>query len=95
MNTVGFFLAVAWEEHGETIIRVAAVIAALGVIGGAFSKWVVKPMVRWGHRVERALIAVEKDLLTNNGGSTTRDAIDRIESRLTTLEDYVTNPKEG
>ena len=30
-----------------------------------------------------------------NGGSSMRDAIDRIEKRLTLIEDYITNPKEG
>lgn len=33
--------------------------------------------------------------MAKNGGSTMRDAIDRIEKRLTLIEDYITNPKEG
>ena len=30
-----------------------------------------------------------------NGGSSMRDAFDRIEKRLTLIEEYITNPKEG
>ena len=31
--------------------------------------------------------------MKNNGGSSLRDAIDRIENRLTIVEDYVTKPR--
>jgi hypothetical protein len=30
--------------------------------------------------------------MNNNGGATLRDAVDRIENRITKLEDYVTKP---
>ncbi len=33
--------------------------------------------------------------MEKNGGSTLRDALDRIEKRLTALEDFITDPKEG
>ena len=33
--------------------------------------------------------------MEKNGGSSLRDALDRIEKRLTALEDYITDPKEG
>jgi hypothetical protein len=33
--------------------------------------------------------------MERNGGSSLRDALDRIEKRLTALEDFITDPKEG
>jgi hypothetical protein len=81
--------AIAWEEHGETIIRFAAILAALGVIVGMANKLAIKPIIRWGKRVERALDAVESQLLTNNGGSTTKDKLEDIQARTKTIGTHV------
>jgi hypothetical protein len=45
--------------------------------------------VRFGHQVQETL----KELKPN-GGSSMRDAIDRLERRMSALEDYITTPKE-
>lgn len=72
----------------EWIITAGAVVAAVGVIHRA----VVYPIFKWAQRLENAVSHVEMNM-KNNGGSSMRDAIDRIEKRLTTLEDHVTRPK--
>ena len=72
---MAFFLAVAWEQHGREIVTVAAVLAALGVIYRAM----VRPVMQFGRRIDKALGAVEKELQPN-GGSSLRDAVNRVES---------------
>jgi hypothetical protein len=58
---------------GETIILIAAVIAAVGVI---VAKGIIAPM-RFAQRIERAMSRVEHEL-GNNGGGTLRDRVDAI-----------------
>jgi len=82
-------IAIAWEEHGETIIRVAAILVAFGAIVGMANKWAVQPIIRWGKRVERALDAVESQLLTNNGGSTTKDRLEDIQKQTKAINTHV------
>lgn len=72
----------------EWVITAGAVVAALGIIHRAL----VYPIFKWAKRIEHAVGHVEMNM-KNNGGSSMRDAIDRIEQRLTTVEDYVTKPK--
>jgi hypothetical protein len=72
------------REIGEWIVFVAAVVGALGVIG----RMVIRPLVRFGRRVETTLDAVRNDLLPNGGGSL-RDAVDRIENRQLSIEQRV------
>lgn len=72
----------------EWIITAGAVVAAVGVIHRA----IIYPIFKWGQRIEHAVSHVEMNM-KNNGGSSMRDAIDRIEKRLTTLEDHVTRPR--
>ena len=74
MTVLAFFLAVAWKEHADEVQATAAVLIALGVIG----RFVVLPVVRFFQRMERALGAVEEQLLTNNGGSTLKDKVEKI-----------------
>lgn len=78
-------LAVAWSEHVGKLQTLAAVLIALGVIW----RMVVRPVMRFGHQVQDTL----KELKPN-GGSSMRDAIDRLERRMSALEDYITTPKE-
>lgn len=69
------------------IITVGAAVSAVGII----FQTIVKPVVKWARRIEKAVTIVEQNM-TNNGGSSLRDAVDRIENRLTNLEDHVTKP---
>jgi len=65
----------------QVIITLGGVVAALGVIW----RGLVWPVIRWGRRIEKAVTFVEMNM-TNNGGASLRDAIDRIESRLDAVE---------
>jgi hypothetical protein len=71
----------------QWIITAGGVVGALGVIFHT----VVRPVVRWAKRIEKAVSTVEQNMM-NNGGSSLRDAVDRIEKRLTDLEGAVTKP---
>ncbi len=71
----------------QIIITAGAVTGALGVI----VQTVVKPVVKWARRIEDAVTVVEANM-SNNGGSSLRDAVDRIEKRSTDVDDVVTKP---
>ena len=81
---LAMFLAVAWEQHSREVIAAAAVIAAIGVI----YRSVVRPLVRWGRRLDQGWEAVRTQLMTNNGGSTLKDKIDAIDARTKALEEW-------
>ena len=72
----------------QWIITAGAVVGALGII----FQTLVKPIIKWAKRIENAVSVVESNML-NNGGSSLRDAIDRIEKRVTTVEDHITKPR--
>jgi len=78
-----------WHTHGETVVWIAAVVAALGVIiktpiGQFFLravKWiwqrlVSEPITDWGTRTVGAV--VESKVAGKNGGSSLRDQIDLL-----------------
>ena len=73
------------------IVSVLASIAGSIVSIGVIYRGVVRPIFRWGQRLDNAITVVEMNM-KNNGGSSLRDAVDRIENRITKLEDYVTKP---
>lgn len=72
----------------QWIITAGAVCGALGII----FQTIAKPIIKWARRIENAVTLVESNML-NNGGSSLRDAIDRIEKRVTTVEDHITRPR--
>jgi uncharacterized alpha-E superfamily protein len=65
----------------QWIITSGGVVAAVGVMW----RGVAWPVIKWGRRIEKAVTFVEMNM-TNNGGTSLRDAIDRIESRLKAVE---------
>ena len=69
------------------------IITAGGVVGafGIIFQTLVRPVIRWAKRIEKAVSIVEMNM-SNNGGSSLRDAVDRIEARLSAVEDHVTKP---
>ena len=71
----------------QWIITAGATVGALGII----FRTLVRPVFRWAQRIEKAVSTVESNM-NNNGGSSMRDAIDRIENRMTKVEDYITKP---
>lgn len=58
----------------ESLVALAAAVTALGVLW----RKVVRPVMRWGRRLE-ASVAWTEQQLQHNSGATTRDAISRIE----------------
>lgn len=74
----------------QWIITAGGVVGALAIMFQS----VVRPVLRWGRRIEQAVSTVEQNMM-NNGGSSLRDAIDRIEKRLTDLEAVVVSPTKS
>jgi len=90
-----------WHTHGETIIFIAAVVAAIGVIfktpiGQAIVRafrWVWRrlvsePITGWSTRVVGDV--VEAKVAGTNGGSSLRDQIDGLRSGQETLTEWTT-----
>jgi hypothetical protein len=73
-------------------VSVLASVAGCVVSVGVIYRGVVRPVYRWATRLEKAVAHVELNM-KNNGGSSLRDAVDRIENRLTQLEKVITPPK--
>lgn len=73
----------------QWIITTGGVVGAFGII----FQTLVRPVIRWAKRIERAVSTVEMNM-GNNGGSSLRDAVDRIEARVASLEDHVTRPQK-
>ena len=71
-----------------SIVSVLATISGSIVSVGVIYRGVVRPTYRWATRLEKAVSHVEMNM-KNNGGSSLRDAVDRIENRLTELEKAV------
>jgi hypothetical protein len=74
-----------------TVVSVLATIAGSIVSIGVIYRSLVRPVFRWGQRLDKAITTVEMHM-NNNGGTSLRDAIDRIENRMTKVEDYITKP---
>jgi hypothetical protein len=72
----------------HTVITVAAVVAAVGII---WSKGIM-PMYRFAKKMEQHVEFVEMQM-SCNGGTSLRDAIQRIEERVNTIEEHLTLPK--
>lgn len=72
----------------EILASISGCIVSIGIIW----RGVLRPIYRWATRLEKAVAHVEMNM-KNNGGSSLRDAIDRIEKRLSSLEDHVTKPR--
>lgn len=72
----------------EILASISGCIVSIGIIW----RGVIRPIYRWATRIEKTMSFVEMNM-KNNGGSSLRDAVDRIEKRLSSLEDHVTKPK--
>ena len=66
------------------VVGVLGSIAGCIVSIGVIYRGVVRPVYRWATRLDKAIAHVEMNM-KNNGGSSMRDAIDRIENRLIIL----------
>lgn len=72
----------------QWIITAGATVGALSIM----FQTLVRPVYKWARRIEKAVSIVEMNM-SNNGGSSLRDAIDRIERRLSSVEDHITRPR--
>ena len=69
----------------QWIITTGATVGALGII----FQTLVRPVFRWAQRLEKTMTFVEQQMLPN-GGSSLRDSVNRIETRLTVVEEHIT-----
>lgn len=72
----------------QWIITTGATVGALGII----FRTLVLPVFKWARRLEKTMTFVEQQMLPN-GGSSLRDSINRIETRLTVVEKHLTIPR--
>jgi hypothetical protein len=72
----------------QWIITTGATVGALGII----FQTLVRPVFRWAQRLEKTMTFVEQQMLPN-GGSSLRDSVNRIETRLTVVEEHLTIPR--
>jgi len=72
----------------QWIITTGAVVGAFGII----FQTVIRPIFKWAQRLEKTMTFVEQQMLPN-GGSSLRDSVNRIESRLTLVEEHITTPR--
>lgn len=72
----------------QWIITAAAVVTAVGVLW----RKVVLPVYKFAKKMEQHVTFVESQM-TANGGSSLRDAIQRIEQRVNVIEEHLTRPR--
>lgn len=72
----------------QWIITAAAVVTAVGVLW----RKVVLPVYKFAKKMEQHVAFVESQM-TPNGGSSLRDAIQRIEHRVNVIEEHLTRPR--
>jgi hypothetical protein len=72
---------VDWSQQANLAV-ILSVVAA-GIVG--LSRYVIRPMFKFGRRVEKSLAFVEAQMKPN-GGSSLRDAVDVLGHRVAGLE---------
>ena len=75
-----------------SLVSVLATISGSIVSIGVIYRGVIRPVFRWATRLEKTILFVEQQMLPN-GGSSLRDSVNRIESRLTLVEEHITLPR--
>lgn len=112
-----YIMGIAWGADANTFITVSWVVAGVGTFIGAVAavrKWVVHPIVEWftdkreeDRATAQVIAMVQQHLMTNNGGSTLLDKVEKIDRKVDALtadvaelktvvpqiEDIVTAPK--
>lgn len=72
----------------QWIITTGGIVGAFGII----FQTLVRPVYKWARRLEETMSFVEQQMHPN-GGSSLRDSVNRIESRLTVVEEHITLPR--
>ena len=75
------------------LVLIAAALTALATIGHYIRKG-VRSVMRFANRLEKAFLTVEKELLPN-GGSSLRDAVNRIQAQLGIDNVTIDSHKDG
>lgn len=73
------------------VVVALASISGCIVSCGVIYRGLIRPIYKWATRLERTMDFVEMQMKPN-GGSSMRDALNRIESRLTLVEEHITKP---
>jgi hypothetical protein len=100
---VEYIVGIAWGADANTFITVSWVVAAVGTFAGAFvwlRKHVVRKCIQWfkdqaeeQRNAARAVALVQQHLMTNNGGSTLLDKVEKIDRKVDQLTQDVSELK--
>lgn len=74
------------------VVAVLATISGCIVSCGVIYRGLVRPIYKWAVRLEKTMDFVEMQMKPN-GGSSMRDSLNRIEERLTLVEENITRPR--
>ena len=74
------------------VLAVLATASGCIVSCGVIYRGLVRPIYRWATRLENTMNFVEMQMKPNSGSSM-RDALNRIEERLTLVEENITRPR--
>jgi hypothetical protein len=74
------------------VLTVLASISGCVISCGVIYRGVIRPVYRWATRLEKTMNFVEMQMKPNSGSSM-RDALNRIEERLTLVEKNITRPR--
>ena len=73
------------------VVVALASISGCIVSCGVIYRGLIRPIYKWATRLERTMDFVEMQMKPN-GGSSMRDSLNRIEARLTLVEEHITKP---
>lgn len=73
-----------------TFYEYSGMVAGALITMGVLFRTVIQPVHKWATRLEKTMTFVEQQMLPN-GGSSLRDSVNRIESRLTLVEEHLTS----
>lgn len=75
-----------------TFYEYSGMVAGAIITAAVIFRTVIMPVHKWATRLEKTMSFVEQQMLPN-GGSSLRDSVNRIESRLQSVEDHITLPR--
>lgn len=73
-----------------TFYEYSGMVAGSLITLGLVVRNVIHPIYKWATRLDKTMSFVEQQMLPN-GGSSLRDSVNRIESRLTLVEEHLTS----
>jgi len=90
-----YIMGIAWGADANTFITVSWVVGAVGTFIGAVvavRKYAVHPIIQWfkdqaeeQRNAAKAVQLVQQHLMTNNGGSTLLDKVEKIDRKVDQL----------